>query len=163
MSKIYRRPRRDVRDDVARFAFRAAPLAFRTTLRATFRAAVRAVRVEARALRAGFERRAFATVLLPLRASLFASRCTSFTAVPAPPAIAFCAASAFAAMAPRVDPIDSATLTRRSCDLDEATAGLLKLRSSHATPREAALRTEKQKTGQGSPSRCGDRLAHRRA
>jgi hypothetical protein len=87
-------------------------------LRATLRAAALAERAEARALRAGFDLRAFATVRFPLRTSLVASRFASLTAVSVPPTIASFAASAFAAIAPRVDPIDSATLTRRSCDFD---------------------------------------------
>jgi hypothetical protein len=91
---------------------------FVTALRATFRAVTRAERADARAWRAGFERRAFATVLLPLRTIFFASRFTSLTAVSVPPTIASFAASAFAAIAPRVDPIDSATLTSKSCDFD---------------------------------------------
>jgi hypothetical protein len=127
------------------------------------RAVTRAERADDRALRAGFDRWAFAAVVLPLRTSLLAPRFTSLTAVSVPLAIAFCAASAFAAIAPRVDPIDSATLTRRSCDLDEATAGLLKLKSTHAASEDAAFRRRNQiEKHHGNASRCGDRLANQR-
>jgi hypothetical protein len=107
---------------------RAAPRAFVTALRATLRAVTRAVRLVERAGRAGFDRLAFATVLLPFRTSFVASRFASLTAVSVPPTIASFAASAFAAIAPRVEPIDSATLTSKSCDFvfcDVATAGSL--------------------------------------
>src|SRR5579863_197866 len=107
--KTYRRVRRDRRDEVAFFALRAAPRVLVTALRATLRATELA-------LRAGLERRTFATVFFPLRTSFVASRFASLTAVSVPPTIASFAASAFAAIAPRVDPIDSATLTNRSCD-----------------------------------------------
>jgi hypothetical protein len=122
----YRRPRRAV----AFFALRAAPRALLTAFRATFFTLDFAFRAEARAFRAGFDRRAFAAVLLLFRTSFFAERFTSFTAVSVPPTIASFAASAFAAIAPSVDPIDSATLTRRSCDFafcEVAKAGLLQI------------------------------------
>jgi hypothetical protein len=118
IQKNYRRLRRDPREEVAFFALRAAPRAFEAALRTTLRVVARADFAEARALRAGFDRRAFATVLFPLRTNFDASRFTSFTAVSVPPTIASFAASAFAAIAPSVDPIDSATLTSKSCDFD---------------------------------------------
>jgi hypothetical protein len=146
----YRRPRRAV----AFFALRATPRALRAVLRTTLLALAFAVRAEARAFRAGFDRRAFATVLLLFRASFVARRFTPLTAVSVPPTIASFAASALAAIAPSVDPIDSATLTRRSCDFpfcELAKAGSFKwIQISHA----AGLigRTE-------IASRCGNQLA----
>jgi hypothetical protein len=125
----YRRPRRAV----AFFALRATPRAFRTVLRTALRAVAFAARAEARAFRAGFDRCAFAAVLLLFRTSFVAPRFTSLTAVSVPPTIASFAASALAAIAPSVDPIDSATLTRRSCDFafcEVAKAGLLQVNSN---------------------------------
>jgi hypothetical protein len=147
--RSYRRPRRAV----AFFALRATPRAFRTVLRTTLRALAFAVRAEARAFRAGLDRRAFATVLFVFRTSFVAPRFTSFTAVSVPPTIASFAASAFAAIAPSVDPIDSATLTRRSCDFafcEVAKAGLLQM-DSNFTRRRTPGNT-------GIASRCGNQL-----
>jgi hypothetical protein len=110
-----------------------------TAFRATFFAVAFAFRAEARALRAGFDRRAFFAVLLLFRTSFVAERFTSFTAVSVPPTIASFAASAFAAIAPSVDPIDSATLTRRSCDFafEVAKAGLLQIDFKYHSPQNS--------------------------
>jgi hypothetical protein len=78
--------------------------------------------VELRAERAGFDLFAWRAAVLVLRTSLVAPRFTSFVTDFATelvlPVIALCAASALAAIAPRVEPIDSATVTSRSWSFD---------------------------------------------
>jgi hypothetical protein len=76
------------------------------------------LRLELRAERAGFDLLAWRAAVLVLRTSLVAPRFTSFVTELVLPAIAFCAASALAAIAPRVEPIDSATVTSRSWSFD---------------------------------------------
>jgi hypothetical protein len=147
-SLSYRRPRRAV----TFFALRAAPRALLTAFRATFFAVAFAFRPEARTLRAGFDRRAFVAVLLLFRTSFVAERFTSFTAVSVPPTIASFAASAFAAIAPSVDPIDSATLTRRSCDFafEVAKAGLLQSKLRSYAPQSTQKKSESRAAADSS-------------
>ncbi len=112
------RARERERRPAALFTLRRAARPERFAARAelaTRRFALRAVLL---AERAGFDLLAVRAALLVRRTSFVALRFTSFVTELVPPEIAFCAASAFAAIAPRVEPIDSATLTSRSCSFD---------------------------------------------
>jgi hypothetical protein len=101
-----------------RFVFRTAVRAERVAARAAPVTRPFALRVELRAERAGFDLLAWRAAVLVLPTSLVAPRFTSFVTELVLLAIALCAASALAAIAPRVEPIDSATVTSRSWSFD---------------------------------------------
>lgn len=110
--------RERARRPVARFALRTAARPERLAARADLITRRFTLRAELRAARAGFDLLAFRVALFVFRTSFVAWRFTSVVTELVPPAIAFCAASALAAIAPRVEPIDSATLTSRSWSFD---------------------------------------------